>query len=139
MVHRSNETPLHAAAQYGRLPVVQWLVQQGGATVNQADIEGATCLHDAAREGQLPVVEWLVMKGGASVNQINTESNETPLSVAVQCGQLPVVQWLVKQGGAAVNQADRHGNTPLYHAVWQKCYPVVEWAGQGSSGSSRPV
>jgi len=52
-------TPLHYAAQYGHLSVVEYLVNQK-ADINAKDKDNRTPLHRAARYGHLSVVEYLV-------------------------------------------------------------------------------
>ena len=44
-------TALHCAAGYGRLPIVQWLVEEGGASVTERTDHGCTALHHAALHG----------------------------------------------------------------------------------------
>ena len=56
-------TPLFVAAYNDNLDMVQRLVREGGATVNQATHNGHTALY-AAVGGHLDIVQWLVLEGG---------------------------------------------------------------------------
>jgi ankyrin repeat protein len=105
--------------------VVQFLIQEGGALVNQAMEDGTTPLYIAAQNGHLPVVQCLIQEGGALVNQA-AEDGATPLFIAAQNGHLPVVQFLVQEG-ATVNQAKENGATPLIIAALKGHLPVAQY------------
>ena len=119
-------TPLYAASHNGHLDVVQCLVREGKAAVNQAHDDGATPLSMAAHEGHLEVVQYLGREGKAAVNQAY-ETGETPLWMASGGGHLEIVQWLVREGKAAVNQASVEGATPLWIASAAGHLEVVQW------------
>jgi ankyrin repeat protein len=95
-----NDTPLRLAARLGKLRVVEWLVHERHAAVNQADTDGRTPLYIAAQEGHLAVVTWLVSAGGAAVNQ--TKNNGwTPLLIAALVGHVHIVEVLLDAGRAS--------------------------------------
>ncbi|KAI9359944.1 ankyrin repeat-containing domain protein [Zopfochytrium polystomum] len=94
-------TPLHLAARYGHLEVVQHLVDHAGAAVNAADNrQQSTPLHLALRNGQVRVVRFLLDRG-ADVNGRDA-GGMTPLDVAKVEGRgEEVVGWLVALGAVA--------------------------------------
>ena len=53
-------TPLHAAAQTGKLYCFHWLVTHGRINVRSRTVDGATPMHFAAARGQVTIVEWLL-------------------------------------------------------------------------------
>ncbi len=58
----------HAAAAYGHVEVLGYLVLRAGAPVSApAGEDRSTALHIAAEEGQLAAVRWLVEAGGADM------------------------------------------------------------------------
>jgi ankyrin repeat protein len=59
----------HAAAAYGHVEVLQYLVREAGAPVSApAGEDQSTALHIAAEEGKLAAVRWLVEEGGADMH-----------------------------------------------------------------------
>jgi len=54
-----DRTPLHYAARYGHLSVVEYLVNQK-ADINAKDGDDYTPLHFSAENGHLSVVEYLI-------------------------------------------------------------------------------
>lgn len=118
-----EESPLHLAAEQGRLDVVMSLVEQG-AHIEAKNKYQWTALHCAAYRGHLEVVQWLV-KQGADIEAKNKDQR-TALHCAASTGHLAVVQWLVKQG-ANLNAFDLAGNTPRAIAKMEKHQEMVEW------------
>ena len=55
-------TALHCAALGGHVEVVEWLIKEGGAKVNEEE-EGMTALDFAIEQGRRDVVELLVREG----------------------------------------------------------------------------
>ena len=117
---RTNEmrTPLHSAAYYGDLEVVQKLIEYG-ADISAKDFEGCTplCL---ALEGKLSegrsfkngFVIRLLLELGADVNA-RTKNGKTPLHKASIFGALEVACVLLEHG-ADVNARQQDGRTPLH-------------------------
>ena len=54
---------IHYAADYGKLDIVEMLVNEYNANINAVDKHGNTPLINAAFEGHVPVVKFLVDKG----------------------------------------------------------------------------
>jgi hypothetical protein len=71
-------TALLCAAKYGRLDVVQWLLEEGGANPFDCDaVSGQTPMLIAAAFGHWDVVEWLIRQEWAT----STEQNKAHLTV----------------------------------------------------------
>jgi len=94
-----GRTPLHRAAEDGRIYVVSLLITKG-ADVNARDGVNNTALHGAAHYGHKQVVEILI-KGGADLNIKNIDGR-TPLHWAVEMGHREIADLLVSSGAGRV-------------------------------------
>jgi len=89
----SGETVLMMVSLYGMLPEVKVLVDKRGAEINKS---GWTPLHYACTEGHLAVADYLLSKGG-KVDALS-ESDTTPLMMAVRSGNIQLVRLLLDRG-----------------------------------------
>lgn len=104
-----HSTPLHFAAGYNRVPVVEYLLENG-AEVHASDKGGLVPLHNACSYGHYEVTELLV-KHGANVNVADLWKF-TPLHEAAAKGKYEIVKLLLKHG-ADSSKKNRDGATPL--------------------------
>uniref|UniRef100_T1ISP3 Uncharacterized protein n=1 Tax=Strigamia maritima TaxID=126957 RepID=T1ISP3_STRMM len=104
-----HSTPLHFAAGYNRVGVVDFLLQHG-ADVHARDKGGLVPLHNACSYGHYEVTELLV-EHGASVN-VTDLWKFTPLHEATAKGKYEIVKLLLKHG-ADPNRKNRDGHIPL--------------------------
>uniref|UniRef100_A0A3B5QLS7 Poly [ADP-ribose] polymerase n=1 Tax=Xiphophorus maculatus TaxID=8083 RepID=A0A3B5QLS7_XIPMA len=104
-----HSTPLHFAAGYNRVSVVEYLLHQG-ADVHAKDKGGLVPLHNACSYGHYEVAELLV-RHGASVNVADLWKF-TPLHEAAAKGKYEICKLLLKHG-ADPTKKNRDGNTPL--------------------------
>ncbi|CAF4526039.1 unnamed protein product [Rotaria socialis] len=112
-IHQSDEhgfTLLHWAAWYGRLSIVQLLLQRGARTnaVNRGD---DTPLHLAVSHDHFDIVQQLI-KNKAHINLTNIHGN-TPLHYACFHRYLSIAKYLIEIGHAALFVSNRYGQTPL--------------------------
>jgi ankyrin repeat protein len=112
-----NWTPLHSAANYGDLEVVQKLIEYD-ANISAEDLDGNTPLHftsdgrDAKdHSALLPSVLRLLLEHGADVNA-RAKNGSTPLHIASKFGSPEVVRVLLEHG-ADVKAEDNDGRTAL--------------------------
>ena len=110
-------TPLHVACERGRLPVVQYLIEQGDANLHARDQTGGTPFFSACYEGNIDVVKYLAQQC-RNVDIVRNHAQETPLWVACFAGNLPVVDFLMEQG-ANVNARNVKGVSPFFMACAQ--------------------
>ncbi|XP_069467433.1 poly [ADP-ribose] polymerase tankyrase-2 isoform X2 [Ambystoma mexicanum] len=108
-VEGRQSTPLHFAAGYNRVSVVEYLLQHG-ADVHAKDKGGLVPLHNACSYGHFEVTELLV-KHGALVNVADLWKF-TPLHEAAAKGKYEICKLLL-QHGADPTKKNRDGNTPL--------------------------
>ncbi len=152
----SNVTPLHCAAEHGRVDVALFLLEKG-AELEAVDNRNCTPLVLAAWWGHANVVRVLLNKH-ASTNAVNQRASSplhiaafygrpevvtellnahaevnavdqfgrTPLHLAARAGHALVVTVLLT-GGAKVDKGDKYHATPLFYAVANK-HEDVEWA-----------
>uniref|UniRef100_A0A8P4K2F7 Poly [ADP-ribose] polymerase n=1 Tax=Dicentrarchus labrax TaxID=13489 RepID=A0A8P4K2F7_DICLA len=104
-----QSTPLHFAAGYNRLAVVQFLLQHG-ADVHAKDKGGLVPLHNACSYGHYEVAELLVIHG--AVVNVADLWKFTPLHEAAAKGKYDICKLLL-QHGADPTRKNRDGNTPL--------------------------
>lgn len=104
-----HSSPLHFAAGYNRITVVEFLLENG-ADVSKADKGGLFPLHNAASYGHYEVTELLI-KYGANVN-VSDLWKFTPLHEAAAKGKYDIVKLLLKHG-ADPTKKNRDGATPL--------------------------
>uniref|UniRef100_A0A8C9S0K3 Poly [ADP-ribose] polymerase n=1 Tax=Scleropages formosus TaxID=113540 RepID=A0A8C9S0K3_SCLFO len=104
-----HSTPLHFAAGYNRVSVVDYLLHHG-ADVHAKDKGGLVPLHNACSYGHYEVAELLV-RHGASVNVADLWKF-TPLHEAAAKGKYEICKLLLKHG-ADPTKKNRDGNTPL--------------------------
>ncbi|GFV23098.1 putative ankyrin repeat protein RF_0381 [Trichonephila clavipes] len=116
-----GQTPLHIAAENGKLNVVECLVNKG-ANIN-AKRSGCTPLQVAADNGELDIIKYLLDKDivkylvskDADINA-KDKYGRTPLHFAVKSGNLDIVKYLIKNG-ADVNTKNRYNWTLLHEAA----------------------
>lgn len=107
----AGETPLTAAAKFGRTEVVRYLLAHG-AKINQQDGFGGTAIINACFSGDLSLVELLVKEGG---DPVMIGNSGTAMHMAAALGHVPIMEFLLKSG-LAVDIPDKKGRSPLYAA-----------------------
>ncbi|KAG8552330.1 hypothetical protein GDO81_004477 [Engystomops pustulosus] len=108
-VEGRQSTPLHFAAGYNRVAVVEYLLEHG-ADVHAKDKGGLVPLHNACSYGHYEVAELLV-KHGAVINVADLWKF-TPLHEAAAKGKYEICKLLL-QHGADSTKKNRDGNTAL--------------------------
>ncbi|XP_028651298.1 poly [ADP-ribose] polymerase tankyrase-2 isoform X1 [Erpetoichthys calabaricus] len=104
-----QSTPLHFAAGYNRVAVVDYLLEHG-ADVHAKDKGGLVPLHNACSYGHYEVAELLVTHG--AVVSVADLWKFTPLHEAAAKGKYEICKLLL-QHGADPTKKNRDGNTPL--------------------------
>jgi ankyrin repeat protein len=107
-------TPLHYAALWGLLSMVEFLVVEHALDVHSQDFtDDSTPLHLASEMGHVKVSRFLLERG-ADVTAQN-EYGSTPLHLASLEGQVEVACMLIERG-ADLTALNEYGSTPLHLA-----------------------
>lgn len=116
-------SPLFIASKRGNVEIVEYLIEQCGADVEQKgvfevsddrSVHTVTPLWSASVAGKLDVVKCLV-KHGANVNSIS-DTGSTPVRSACFMTHLEIVKFLVKNG-ADILKPNHNGGTCLINSV----------------------
>jgi len=107
-----NETPLHAAAGYGRCEVLEVLVARG-ADVQHRDSAGETPLIEAAEHNETEAAAILLKHGAAAA--VADRVGRTPLHHAARKGNGELVMMLL-DAGADPAAKDRKGKSSAEYA-----------------------
>ncbi len=117
-------TPLMAAAQWRRLDVVSFLLDNGAGTTALDASNGRTALMHACLSGS-PQCVRLLLKAGVEVNAKDGFSM-TALMMAATTGELDMVRCLV-HAGADIRSQDEWGYTALDWAAKWKREAIVKY------------
>lgn len=147
---KNIELTLLRAVQYDNLNAIKHFTE-GGADLNQKDLDGRTPLHFARQKdvaeyllekradcnltdkwGKIPLhyvknldVVKLLMDRTDNLDQKDLEGN-TPLLIALDARNFDVSQLLL-EAGADPQQRDRQGRTVLHTACLNEVVPMVRW------------
>ena len=127
-----EETPLSLAAENGYQEIVEYLLSFNpnvNTTTcwrpNYADY-GKTSLMLAAQNGHHEVV-LLLLQAGANPNATFGVDRRTAIHLAAINGHLRTLKVLLEHHPETLEQADKHGETPLLHAVQQGHEMIVHY------------
>lgn len=106
---KTNHTyPIHFAAEYGQLDIVELLIQ-AKAKVNVKTREKVTPLHYASFRGHLDIVQLLI-ENGAEMNDFSENAqyldylSVNPLQCAAYRGHMNIVEYLISNGAEVSSQ-----------------------------------
>eukprot|EP00049_Salpingoeca_infusionum_P002710 m.59061 g.59061 ORF g.59061 m.59061 type:complete len:805 (+) comp11745_c0_seq2:377-2791(+) len=107
LASRQDCTPLHIAAGFGRLGVVEILISLG-ADGSCQDAKGFVALHNAAAFGHLDVVKALLRHKPSTIRARNCHG-DTPLHLAACSGHTDICFQLLRRGAdpLTLNGADK--------------------------------
>ncbi|KEF52944.1 uncharacterized protein A1O9_10850 [Exophiala aquamarina CBS 119918] len=117
-VNEAGEPLLHIAATMGKLPTIEFLLQNGSQVITINDKTGDTALHCAVRNESLRAATFLIQKGPLLLD-VENKKKQTPLALAVKLKKREMVNLLIEKG-AKTDLGDDDWRTPLHNAVIAK-------------------
>uniref|UniRef100_A0A4X2LR40 Transient receptor potential cation channel subfamily A member 1 n=1 Tax=Vombatus ursinus TaxID=29139 RepID=A0A4X2LR40_VOMUR len=113
---KDNKSPLHFAANFGRINTCQRLVRDMTDTrlLNEGDQNGMTPLHLAAKNGHDKVVKFLLKKGALFLSDYN---GWTALHHASMGGYTQTMKIILDTNVKCTDCGDEEGNTALHYAA----------------------
>ncbi|CUT99311.1 Ankyrin [Echinococcus multilocularis] len=125
-VGRNGLTPLHMAAHYNHVPLVQLLLEFGAEADRPAG-NGYTALHIAAKRNHQDLAALLLANDRDPIRSTNRESRcgFTPLHLAALEGNSDMVGLLLLNGADAEHKA-KNGVTPMHLAALEDHVTVAQ-------------
>ena len=125
----SSSTPLHIAAEYDRIWMID-LLHEEGARFDVKDDYVGTPLHVAAAFGQIGALKELCKPSFDIEVDSKNSLDRTPLHEAALAGSTAVVQILLERG-ACIQSQDYKGQTPLHiaadHGFSETMEALLDW------------
>ncbi|CAH0597153.1 unnamed protein product [Chrysodeixis includens] len=121
MKNNKGESPLHLAASYGNLDILQevLIVSKFNSSLDFLNDQGETALFVAIRHNQIDVVRML-LSAGARIQE-ETVDRVNVLHVAAEHGHYEILEHLLEYDdhitNEMINEPDVISYTPLVHAV----------------------
>lgn len=108
---------LHYAAQFGRLDIVEYLIDHGKVDeiINEQDNNGNTALHNSVKGGFYDITDML-LRSGSKVNVMNYDF-ELPIHFASENSTDDSIVKLLIQYDTTVNVKNRIDWTPVFYAA----------------------
>ncbi|TYZ61591.1 hypothetical protein PybrP1_003467 [[Pythium] brassicae (nom. inval.)] len=121
---RQHSSPVHAVASNGHLDVLDHLVS-AGVDVDLTNAFDVTPLCAAVLSGKLPIMGYLLANGADVGHTMKDDRAFTYLHFAAENGDEEAVR-LLAESGADVDARDEFGYTPLHIAAVHGAVTVVE-------------
>ena len=114
----SGWIPLHYAAHFGNVDVVELFLQKNNSIAYEKDNEGMCALHISAREGKVGVMRAIIKKCPDTCELLD-DKHRTALHLAVESGRVNAVKLFLETVAFQdlINEQDKNGNTPLHLAA----------------------
>ncbi|KAF1850427.1 ankyrin [Cucurbitaria berberidis CBS 394.84] len=122
----TGNAPIHQAARYGFIEVMQLLLSSQGIDLNvQTRVNRLTPLYIAVLKGHFDIFRLLLDQVAAVANPAASTDCISPLLVPIQ-GHPNVVKSLISQDGIDINCKNKNLQTPLHLAASQGCTNFVK-------------
>jgi hypothetical protein len=112
--HACGWTPVHAAAAWGRVQCLAFLVEHapcGEAVLEVKTMDGKTPAHIAAGNGEVDVLDFIVRNAsnGVGVLEVKANSGKTPLDRAADTRRQLVKNYIVKINVIMISSSEIRG------------------------------
>ncbi len=125
IVSKWGFTPIHRAAEYGSVTMIEKLVRLGSKVIDTPNISAETPIYKAASNGHAAAIEILVQLGSTAIDTPNGD-NCTPINIAASHGHVSVIETLVRLGSIAIDTPDGSGWTPMFSAAFNGHVLAIE-------------
>ncbi|PVD37099.1 hypothetical protein C0Q70_04093 [Pomacea canaliculata] len=112
-----GDTAMHEAIKNNDHKIIKCLLKCEKLDGSKTNKDGQNIMHVAAIKGNERVVEKLIKQKQSLASVTCGPDDFTPLHLAAINGRTAVAGMLIKQGNVQINAKDKHGRTPLHHAV----------------------
>lgn len=119
--------PLHYAAYFGDVDVVELFLDKNISLAYKTDREGMSALHISAKEGHTEVVKKLIKKCPDTCELLDNR-DRTALHIAMESGRGYLVATFLETQNFfkdLLNEQDKDGNTPFHLAAIKKHYSLL--------------
>lgn len=120
--------PLHYAAYFGDVKVVELFLDENISLAYKTDGEGMSAIHISAKKGHVNVVNKLIEKCPDTCELLDSK-DRTALHVAVENGHKYFVLNLLQKNRLfqyLIDKQDKDGNTPFHLAAIKKHYALLK-------------
>ncbi|KAL4235703.1 Transient receptor putative cation channel subfamily A member 1 [Mactra antiquata] len=108
--------PIHKAAEFGRINILQFIQQKGG-DINVQDKQGNTPLHVAVKNDQTKSVNFLLDNGADST--VLNEDQLAPIHLAVETNSRSALQSLLSHKSVDPNLKGEKGMLALHYCAFK--------------------
>ena len=114
----SGWIPLHYAAYFGDVDVVELFLQKNNSVAYEKGNKGMCALHISARTGNEGVMRTIIKKCPDTCELLD-DKHRTALHLAVKSGRINAVKLFLETVAFQdlINEQDKNGNTPLHLAA----------------------
>ena len=122
----SGRIPLHYAAHFGNVEVVELFLERNISLAYKKDKEGMSTLHISSKEGRVDVMRILIAKCPYTCELLDNKCR-TALHLAVESGNREAVEIFLKELAFQdlINEQDEEGNAPLHLAAINRRYEIL--------------
>jgi len=121
----SLETPLANALKFMHFKVADYLIDKGGADINNVGANGNTPLTRSAFDGRLDTLRYC-LDHGANLDH-RTANGESSLLIALKSAHFKLAKLLLERG-AHIDETDACGRTALMYGCMSKRQDIVAMA-----------
>ncbi|PNF23135.1 hypothetical protein B7P43_G06701 [Cryptotermes secundus] len=114
--NKYGDFPIHFAAAYGHLDVVDWLIDRGSA-VDIRNNMGSTPLINASWGGHCNVARMLLDRGADVNATVEKADNRSVIHSASFSGNAQLVELLLERGATVNARTSTNNRTPLHWAA----------------------
>ncbi|GMY20558.1 ankyrin repeat-containing protein At5g02620-like isoform X2 [Fagus crenata] len=119
-------TPLHYAAHFGEVEIVELFLEKDISLADKKDKEGMCALHISAKKGHVEVLKVFIKKCPHTCELLDNRKR-TALHLAAESGRTEAVKLFVQTLAFQdlLNEQDDEGNTPFHLAATKGHYALL--------------